>query len=90
MTKAQTITGGGFYKRDRSGRLEPIAGQDHAPDVWICRRVADFAPAPIPAGGIRDTCTRCGADILYAGPPRDGPDRICFQCAGITPLPIEH
>jgi hypothetical protein len=91
MTTRTTVTGGRFYGQRRAGApWEPKA--PGPPDAWICRRVADYAPAPIPAGGARGTCARCTAPIIFnpARVPSVPPDtpKVCMQCAGIEPLPF--
>lgn len=73
-----------------TGRLEEVDRHAYVPDVVICRRVTDYAPAPLPrTAGFAD-CTKCGARIAFnpAGPHQDVP-KVCMQCAAIRPLPIE-
>lgn len=85
-TKAGTLYG----RRTDSGELVELPQDYAAPDYVICRRVADYAPSPVPPGAGRTVCSRCGAAIAFNpnGPHQDKPRR-CMQCAGITPLPIE-
>jgi hypothetical protein len=85
MTKTKP---GRFYGRTWDDRLEELPGQDHAPDVWICRRVTDYPGGALPAGAAPSVCTQCGAAIAF-NPKRsvDAP-KICMQCGGIQPLPI--
>jgi len=85
------VDAGHFYGRHtQDGPLFPApAGR---PDVWICRRVADFAPAPIPAGAAFGICAECGAPIVFnparvASVPATTP-KTCMQCSSIMPLPI--
>lgn len=63
-------------------------GHTEAADVWVCRRVVDYAPAPVPPHAAVDTCAWCSALVAYnPARPVDAP-RVCMQCAGIEPLPI--
>ncbi|RPJ69039.1 MAG: hypothetical protein EHM24_19690 [Acidobacteria bacterium] len=87
----RVVHGGGFYGITETGRMVPV-GQDEpgfrAPDLWICRRVADFRSGQIPEGAAFAPCTRCAAHLVY-NPKRtvDAP-KVCLQCAHIDPLPI--
>lgn len=83
------VTGGQYLERDWTGRLIDTARRD-TPDVVICRRVVDYAPAPVPPTAAITECTRCGAAVAFnpAGPHPTRP-KICMQCGGIEPLPIE-
>ena len=91
MIKKADVHGGNYYARDPvNGRLVPHA--PGVPDVWICRRVADYPPAPVPVGAGFATCSRCGAAIAY-NPARTRTvpattPKVCMQCAGVEPLPI--
>jgi hypothetical protein len=83
-------TGGRYYGRRLDGALELLPGDlPIKPDATICRRTADFAPAPIPAGAAFTSCARCGEEIAFnpAGPHQDAP-KICLQCGNVEPLPI--
>lgn len=82
--------GGGFYGRvTPSGPLVPVGTTYTGPvDAWICRRVADFAPAPIPTGAAFDVCTRCAVAIVFNPARRVTAPKICMQCAHYQPLPI--
>lgn len=86
MTKTKPGT---FYGKTHDGRLEEIRGQDiHQPDVWICRRLADFPNGQMPPGGALAQCEQCEAVIVY-NPARDlAVPRVCMQCASIQPLPF--
>jgi hypothetical protein len=80
---------GRFYVRDARGRLHDDGPTSTTrPDVWICRRVADYPDARPPSAAAIDRCTDCDAPIAY-NPARvvDAP-RVCMQCAGITPEPF--
>lgn len=90
MSKTAQTQAGRFYGRTWDGRFEELPGQPPGRDVdvWICRRVADYAPAPVPAGAAFDACTRCAAPIAYNPARRVAAPRVCMQCAGIEPLPI--
>jgi len=88
MTKKADVHGGGLYGITRTGRMVPVPPDAGAPDVWICRRTADFGYGQIPGGAGFSECARCGASIVY-NPARtvDAP-KVCMQCAHIEPLPI--
>ena len=86
MTKTNA---GRFYERSPRGRLREVPGQAYVPDVWICRRVVDYAPASVPTGAAFDDCSQCGARIAYNPLRRVAAPRVCMQCGGIEPLPIE-
>jgi hypothetical protein len=86
--KGRTFTDGGkYFGRIWSGDLEEIGPTE--PDSIICRRIADYPNATPPAAAARSTCATCHAPIAYnpAGPWPNKP-RICMQCGGIEPLPI--
>lgn len=91
MTK--TIPGR-FYERGRDGAYREVGPRaDRAPEVWVCRRVADFPPGTIPPHGAEAFCARCGAAIVYNPATREPTmpahtPKVCMQCAGITPLPL--
>ena len=81
-------TPGHFMGRDAAGTLHDLGTHaDAAPDQVICRRVADFPSAIVPAGGLRAVCVRCGAAVVHAGRFPAVP-RVCMQCAGILPEPL--
>jgi hypothetical protein len=86
MKIKQPVNPGTFYKREPSGRLVPTADTGQ-PDVWVCRRVADYPR--LPEGAATTVCCRCHAPIAF-NPARtvDAP-KVCMQCAGIEPLPFE-
>lgn len=89
-TKKPDTQPGRFYGWADGGRLVELRDQPPGRDVdaWICRRVADYAPAPVPAGAAFDACTRCAARIAYNPARRVAAPRVCMQCAGIAPLPM--
>lgn len=82
------VNSGNYYGRDADGKLHRIGDVDAPPDIVICRRVADY-PAGTRDGQV-GRCSQCAAPIRYNpdGPHQDRP-RVCMQCAGIQPLPIE-
>jgi hypothetical protein len=87
------VSGGQFYERTPTGRMTVTTPEGRAPDAWICRRLCDYAPSPIPAAAGIAHCARCGFAIAFnparlATVPPDTP-KICFQCGGIQPLPME-
>lgn len=87
--KPLDVVAGHYYeRRRRGGPLEPAAPA--VPDYIVCRRVVDYAPAPIPAAAEVTTCSRCSALVAYnpKGPFQDVP-KVCMQCSGVTPLPID-
>ncbi len=92
-TKEPDVFGGQFYGRTAKGTMVPIgetAPEGRQPDFWICRRVADYPGARVPAGGAVAACTKCRAAIVF-NPRREGvtaPKR-CMQCCSIMPLPID-
>lgn len=81
------VDGGGYYREGWRG-LRPAA--PGVPDAVICRRVVDYPDGQPPPAAALDTCTRCSALVAYNphGPHVERP-RVCMQCAGIAPLPIE-
>ena len=82
------IQSGRMYGRvTADGPLLPAPG-DATPDVWICRRIADFPGGQIPAGGAVATCTACGAAIVFNPQRQVTAPKVCMQCAEIEPLPI--
>lgn len=87
MTKTRP---GRFYRITESGRLiETIGPVDADVGVWICRRVEDFPDGRAPAGSATGLCSRCGASLVYNPSRRVDAPKVCMQCAGIEPLPIE-
>lgn len=89
MTKPPIVEAHKTYRAWNDGRLEEVDPRIR-PDAVVCRRVADYAPAPIPMALGRGTCARCGAPIAFdrTGQFPDVP-KVCMQCEGILPLPIE-
>lgn len=87
MTK---IHGGRFYGRlTPDGPLVPTTDAVGQPDVWICRRVADFPQQTVPKGGKVAGCSRCAAAIVFNPARTVTAPKVCMQCAAITPLPID-
>jgi hypothetical protein len=76
---------GTFCRRDEQGRLHEV-GPGPAPDVTICRRLADF-PDGAPGSATVIACATCGALVATANRFPERPT-ICMQCAGIEPLPV--
>jgi hypothetical protein len=85
------VRGGLFFGVTEAGRYVAIGPElgDAAPDVWICRRVADFPGGRVPAGGARATCDQCGAPIAFNPLRVVAAPKRCFQCCAIAPLPME-
>lgn len=82
--------GGRFYrKRTEDGPLVPVTNPDRPPDLWICRRVADFPAARVPEGGEVAACTRCSAPIVFNPRRPFTTPKVCMQCANIEPVPME-
>jgi len=92
MTKRKRggdVQGGRMYGRlTPNGPLLP-APDAVTPDVWICRRVADFPAGRVPVGGAIASCTQCGAAIVFNPARLVSAPKICMQCGDIVPLPIE-
>jgi hypothetical protein len=90
--RSRDVHAGGYYRRDRDGTLVPTT--PGRPDVWICRRMADYPGHRAPEGAGLAACDDCGETIAF-NPARIGFDvtvgtpRVCLQCAGIEPLPME-
>jgi hypothetical protein len=80
---------GRYYGRTPRGQLVPVGDVSTVPDCVICRRVEDFAPAPVPTDAAMGTCAECGRAIAF-NPDGPHPDvvKVCMQCRDITPLPI--
>lgn len=85
------IEGPGLYGLLASGEAVKLPDDYTAPDEVICRRVADYPHGVAPAAAATTRCTRCQRRIAFnpAGPHQDKP-KVCLQCAGIEPLPIER
>lgn len=84
-----TTKPGHYYGITHDGRFEEITAQ--RPDSVLCRRVADFPNGRAPDGATITACGRCAAPIAWnARGPHLAAPRICMQCGGITPLPIEE
>ena len=90
MRKKGNVHHGGYYGRfTANGPLIPAPAG--VPDSVICRRIVDYGPGQIPAAAAFGRCSTCDAPVAYnpAGPHQDRP-RVCMQCTGIQPLPIEN
>lgn len=89
MSRPPIVEAHKTYRAWDNGRLEEVDPRI-PPDAVVCRRVADYAPAPVPAALGRTICARCGAAIAFdpAGQFQACP-KVCMQCEGILPLPIE-
>jgi hypothetical protein len=84
------IVAGQFYGRTARGGLERLGPTaPRPPDVWICRRLADFPGGRVPAGGQVAACDRCAAPLVYNPARQVTAPKRCMQCSGIEPLPIE-
>jgi hypothetical protein len=83
------VRGGRFYQLVGGELVERPAGEWHSdPDVWICRRVADFH-GHLPTGAATARCARCAAAIVYNPARQVTAPKVCLQCADITPGPLE-
>lgn len=85
------VYGGQFYGVTATGKMVPIGEMaPRQPDVWICRRVADYPGQCVPAGGEVTPCATCAAPVVF-NPKREGitAPKVCMQCERIKPLPIE-
>lgn len=89
MTKKADVHAGRFYGRTFAGKFVELGATDQQPDVWICRRLADFPNQTVPAGGSVTFCTRCDAAIVFNPARQVMASKVCMQCASIQPLPIE-
>lgn len=90
---SKRVHGGRFYVHDnRTGELRDLSTTAARPDLWICRRVADFPDGYAPAGAAVAACARCAAAIAF-DPSRafadPVPPKVCMQCADIQPEPID-
>ena len=85
---SRDVSPGRLYRLAPSGFMLPVEDDSGAPDVWVCRRTADYAPAPIPAGAAFSVCTKCHAAIAFNPARTVAAPKICMQCAGVTPLPM--
>ena len=59
------------------------------PNLWVCRRVADFPDGAIAkfVGVGFSNCPGCGAPIVFNTARKVDAGKVCMQCAGIEPLP---
>lgn len=90
MTITKRVEPGRYYQLVRKGLIE--VSPAHQPCVWVCRRLTDYRPAAVPVGAQFTYCEQCGFTIAYnpASPVVPGSPKICFQCAGIEPLPMDE
>lgn len=87
--KGTIVQGGRTYGRvTPAGPLVP-APDTLTPDCWICRRLADFPPGTLPTVALVAPCAKCRAAVVYDSTRELAAPRICMQCAGIQPLPVE-
>lgn len=85
------ITKPGLYGVTWTGEHVKVGDDFGPPSEVVCRRVADYPKGKPPAAARITTCADCGRRIAFnpAGPHQDKP-KVCMQCAGIQPLPIER
>jgi hypothetical protein len=84
------VVGGQFYYHTREEGFVPIGAEPpREPDIWVCRRVADYPGQRVPAGGTVAPCTKCRASIVFNPAREVNAPKVCMQCARIRPLPIE-
>jgi hypothetical protein len=86
------VYGGQFYAHEPGGKFVPIgetAPPGRQPDAWICRRVVDYPGERVPDGGDVTPCSRCAAPVVFNPKREVQAPKVCFQCARITPLPME-
>jgi len=88
--KPTPVDAGNYYGRTYDGRLVLLGDVARKPDHVICRRVDDFPDGRPPNGAKLQPCAQCQEFIAFnpKGLHLDRP-RICLQCAGVQPLPIE-
>ncbi len=84
----QIIRVGNYYGRTDDDRLVPVSPW-RAPDTWVCRRLADFPDQEIPPNGATAECSRCTEIVVFNPKRHVRAPKVCMQCAGITPLPME-
>jgi len=90
MTKLPTtVRGGKLYGVARDGELHEIDPGVRPPDVWICRRVADFPGGVLPVGAARASCERCELSISYDPARAVTAPKRCMQCCDLTPDPMD-
>lgn len=88
---APDVVGGLFFGQTDDGRfvaLGPTAPANQPVDVWMCRRVADFAGGRVPAGGQVAACDACGASIVFSPARQVEAPKRCMQCCDVRPLSI--
>jgi len=83
------VTGGQFFERTPAGFTPVGQTAPRAVDGWICRRVADYPGRRFPPEGRIAACTKCGAPIVFNPARNVEAPKVCMQCAGIQPLPID-
>jgi hypothetical protein len=89
-TPGMKTTPGRYYARTTDDLLITVDAPGRAPDVVICRRVVDYPSGHPPVEAAITTCRDCGVPVAFnpRGPHQERP-RICLQCAGIHPLPMD-
>lgn len=87
--KLGKLTPGRFYGIDPDGARFEVAVPAAGPDVWVCRRVADYAPGTIPADASVANCEHCAAPLVFNPARTFTAPKHCMQCEGIEPLPME-
>ena len=80
----------------KAGRFYAVLGNghhvevpEHKPDVWACRRLADFPDGTLPDSAGVASCTRCSAQIAFNAAREVDAPKVCLQCAGYEPEPLE-
>jgi hypothetical protein len=58
------------------------------PDVWLCRRKADFPSGALPETAVEGECSVCRVAIGYRDRSDIKAPKVCFQCEGYEPLPM--
>lgn len=87
MTDPRIVFPGAVYAVTPTG-LQNSDAKPTQCDIWVVRRLADFPHGRAPTGALVAPCFECGTPCAHADKPIDAP-KVCMQCAGITPLPID-
>ncbi len=85
MTK---IVAGKYYGTRRDGSLVEIDHPGREPDVWVCRRLADFPGGAPPKNCATASCCLCGAVVVYNPAKKVQAPKSCMQCNAIKPDPL--